>query len=297
MNLRQLEIFTAVVETQNFSRAAELLFISQPSVSISITQLEKDLETKLLNRTTKLVTPTEAGNLLYERAKQIIQLCKNTQADVYETANPDDLAKLARKLDIYASSLSAQYILPAKIADFHREYPNVKINVRMIDSLNVIKKVLHQEIDFGIISIDPQNDNLEKIKIYEDKLVLISKEPANYKDLKTVLYNTNFIARKMDSGTRLIYDQHFQKLKINREQLNITTSFNNTTSVINAVASGLGIAIVSELAARCCIQQQLVHVVPNIDLPKRNYYIIKRKGHQLSTAARLFTELLLEPKE
>ncbi len=293
MNLRQLEIFTSVIETKSFSRAAEALFISQPSVSISITQLEKDLDTKLLNRTTKLVTPTEAGMLLYERAKKIITLCKNTQSDVYEIANPNDFSKLERTLDICAPSLAADYILPEQIAKFRKKYPKITINVSSLDSCKIIKKVLDQELDFGIVGFKSKDDHLETKEIGHDQLVLISKTPLEQESLKEVLESMPFIDRETGSGTRECYQQYFKKMKIDRSQMNIMTSFTDTASVVQAVVHGLGVAIVPERATKR-LEQDAIQICKHIELPARKIYLIRRKKHQLPTAAKLFVQELLK---
>ena len=136
MDFRQLEAYITVYELKNFSKAAEKMFLSQPSVSAYINALEKELQTQLIFRSTKEFQPTKAGMLFYQYARDILSLRDNSLHSIRNITDSN-----TGNIDILASSVPSQYILPELLGDFHKLYPNVTFNLTQADSMKVIEGI------------------------------------------------------------------------------------------------------------------------------------------------------------
>jgi len=135
MDFKQLEVFVAVVKHQSFSKAARELFLTQPTVSAHIQNLERELDTVLVNRSNKVITLTKSGEILYNHAIYILNNCKRAMYDIKEYSG-----KIEGIIDIACSSIPETYILPEFIKDFSASYPDVKFSISHYDSQYAISE-------------------------------------------------------------------------------------------------------------------------------------------------------------
>lgn len=292
MEIKQLEIYVKVYELKSFSKAAEEIFLSQPSISTNINALEKELQTQLIYRSTKEFVPTKSGKLFYEYAKEILTLRDKSISSLKSLTDG-----CAGSIDILASSVPAQYILPEILASFHKTHCNILFNVKQADTADVVKGISAHEGEIGFVGAKIENPKC----VYEDfileRLVIIAPkekrfEKVSLSDVKNLLRSECFIIRESGSGTRLEYEKYLENIGINIKELKVCACFDNTQSIINAVANGLGLSVVSELAAKYYIGQKMVTAVSLDSLPQRQFYIVLKKNCVLSPAADAFIKFV-----
>lgn len=291
MDFRQLEAFIKVVELGSFSKASDVLNISQPSVSTYISLLEKELNSVLINRSTKVLSTTLAGERFLENAKKIISL-KRQSVEMLNSLS----GKVDGEIRILASSVPALYILPQILADFHKLYPGISFTMSQADTSEVVQKIAAHKADIGFAGSIIEDKKCDFLGFMDEKLVFIAPNNGSYSknkkhSLEELLYTNNFISRESGSGTRLQYEKYFSENGINLSEIKTCASMDNTHSIINAVIGGLGISIVSELAVRRMIKQNILLPIKlkNV-LPKRKIYIVLNKTIVHSHLTKLFME-------
>ena len=296
MDFKQLEAYVQVIESASFSKAAVAMYVSQPSVSIYINTLEKELGTTLISRSTKGVLPTLAGKIFYENAKELLALKYNTVERIKNLSG-----NFVGQINICASSVPAQYILPDILADFTDMYPGISFNVKQADTLEVSNSIAAQVAEIGISGGIAENNKCEFTKLMTEQMVMLAppnKGFTTHYSLETLLYEHPFISREIGSGTRTQYESFFAKHKIDPKKIKTSLSFDNTQSIINAVINGLGISMVSEFAARAFIENKMVVSLKlNTRLPERMFYIVLKKNFAHSHLVDLFVEFLKEKFE
>jgi len=293
MDFRQIEAYVNVIEHASFSKAADAIFMSQPSVSTYISTLEKELGMTLINRTTKEVSPTLAGRIFYENAKELL-LKKHNTVERIKNLSGD----YSGEIDILASTVPSQYILPDMLALFCITYPDISFNVRQADTLEVSRGIASQKADIGFSGGIVENDKCEFKEVMSEQMVFIAPNDEEFSStkefsLEELLYNRRFVAREKGSGTRTQYEKFFTEQNIDLRKINACVSFDNTQSIINAVISGLGISVVSEVAARAFIEQKMVVPIKlKTEMPERKLYYVLKKNFSHSHLIDIFIEFL-----
>ena len=291
MDFRQIEAFVKVVELASFSKAAEELYVSQPSISTYITSLEKELDTILLNRSTKVLSTTLAGERFLQKAKEMLLLKQETIA-MLKNLSKD----ISGDIRILASSMPALYILPRMLAEFHKLYPDISYSVRQADTSEVVQGIAAHKADIGFAGSMVGNRRCDFYELANDELVFIAPNDGSYSaskkhTLEELLYSNNFISREFGSGTRIQYEKYFSENGILLDKINTCVSMDNTYSIINAVMNGLGISIVSELAVRHMFEQKLLMPIKlKNKLPVRKIYAVLNKNIVHSHLIELFME-------
>jgi len=295
MDFKQLEAYIKTIELKSFSKTAEIMYVSQPSISHYIRNLEKELDTKLIIRTTKEVKPTNAGKVFYLYAKNILALKEKA---IYAVKNRSNT--YFGEIEIHASSVPAQYILPDILVRFNKEYPNISFKIVQSDTNEVIKNVISQKCEIGVVGAKLETNKCCYEFIVSESLIIIAppeinSKILNAKDLKHFLYEHNFIIREEGSATRYFSDEFLSNSGIKLEKLNIVACLSNTQSIIHAVSKGLGISIVSEIAANDYIKDKKVSVIKTIGvLPKREFNFVYKKDVILPPQINLLMKFVCE---
>ena len=292
MNLKQLEVFLWVAELKGFTKAAKRLYMSQPAVSFQIQSLEELLGVKLFWRNEKNVILTEAGKLLFEQAKQIVAHSHKIKSVV------NDLKELKTgSFTIGASTIPGEYVLPRLIGNFHRRFPGIQINVRIAGSAQVEAWLLNREIDLGLCGALISGKEIECLPFLTDRLVLIAPPDHRWKSGEEVKINDlikeEFILRESGSGTRKTFKASLARSGISKEQLSVVMEMGSTRAIIGAVEAGLGISVVSFLAAREPLLLGLIKeiTVHNLDLD-RELYVIRDQSWMNNFAAEAFHDFI-----
>jgi len=260
LDLWQLEIFCAVAEPKSFSRAAEVLFVSQPTVTSHISTLEKRLGVKLFDRTTRKVTLTPAGKLLYRHAKALL---------AEHEAAMQELSKfqggLRGRLVFGASTIPAHYLLPSLMAKFCSEFPETQLLMRVGSSGEVSDSVLNGELEMGVIGFRPDEPQIRAIPLWNDEVVLIVSPEHEWAKRSFVpiaeLTNQPFVFREEGSGTRKTFEEFLSRRKLSPRQLKIVAEVGSTEAVKQFVATGGGIGFVSIRAVDCEAERERLKIV------------------------------------
>ncbi len=240
-----LRIFITVAEQRHFSKAAELLHLSQPNVSLQIKKLEQEFGAKLFQRSPKYVVLTEAGETLYLCAKQMIQLYDETKAQI------DEQRKSIRgKIKIGASFTIGEYVLPVILASYAKEYPEVEVEVKIGNTKQIVEQIESFDLEAAFVEGEvPAHVNAEPFM--KDEMILIASPHHALSHLRVIkadmLNEQIWILREEGSGTRAYSDQVIEELQLAVKQSFILSS---SQSIKEAIIAGLGIAMLSRLTVQ-----------------------------------------------
>ena len=288
MDVRDLQVFLSVAKHLNYTRAAEEVNLSQPSVSVRMRELERDLGSKLFEQLGKKIALTEAGQLLVPYATRIIA----TMSDARQAI--DELQGLERGLlRIGASTTPGMYLIPQTIAHFKQRYPKIEVHLAVKDTRQIEDGVIRNEFDFGFVGGHLAGDEVDVIPWMTDHLVLVVPSDhilARRKSVKAAdLRKEKFILREPGSATRAAIVNHLRKSDLEVETV---MEMENPESVKKAVQSGLGIAFISKFAVETELKAKSLVAVRVTDLDiNRELKIVYRKDKHLGRAAQAFIRL------
>lgn len=262
MNYDELKTFVILAEVKNFTKTAETLHMSQPSVSLHIKNLEKEFQTQLFLRSPKFLKITPTGEILYNRAKQMITIYDQTKQDILEYDNV-----IKGELKIGASFTIGEYILPSLLIDLQSEFPELELQVLIGNTEEIIQSVRLFQVDIGLIEGQTNEKELSVHPFMQDELYIVSsndhklacKEEVTITDLQ----NQAWITREVGSGTREYLNHVFRSNGLKVKSL-LTISSNQ--GIKETVINGLGLSLLS----RSVIERDVQH---------RNLSIIKLKNH------------------
>lgn len=288
MDFKQLQSFVTVVQCKSFTKAAEKLYISQPTISTHIYQLEDELNVKLILRTTKSIDITPKGRELYEYAQNILELKKRM---VQSCSNESQ-----RIIHLGASTIPSAYILPQLLSEFGKLHPDIYFVIHQNDSQGVINGLQDGLFNIGFIGMPCNMPELECHPFCKDKMIIITPVNEHYLAYKaqgetplTELLQEPLILREQGSGSKKIADRFLEMSGIDESQLHITARVNDQEAIKNLVAGGLGISIISEKAAHNFLLEKRVLA---FELPQpqaeRDMFIIYRKNYILPSYVKEF---------
>jgi DNA-binding transcriptional LysR family regulator len=288
MDVRDLKVFLTVTKHLNYTRAGEEVNLSQPSVSVRIRELERELGVKLFEQLGKKIAVTDAGRLLVPYALRVIAAVEDAQQAMSE------LQGLERgSLRIGASTTPGMYLIPQTIARFKDRYPKIEITLGIKDTRQIELGVITNQFDFAFVGGHPTSDEIEVQRWLTDQLVLVVAPGHHLARRKLVkakdLRKEKFVVREAGSATQAIAQNHLQKAGV---QFETAIEMANPESVKKAVQSGLGVAFISKFAVQAELKAKLLVAVPVRDLEiKRELTIVYRKDKHLGRAARAFIEM------
>lgn len=296
MKLKQLEVFVSVADCKSFSKAAEKLYLTQPTVSVYISSLEKELNAKLFVRNTKEICVTEQGLQLYQYAREMLAL----QNKITEIFIPDSQKKETR-LVVAASTVPSRYLLPDILAQYKERYSCDQLEIRESDSARVIEDVAQHVVDVGFTGTTLENKPCRFIPFYEDELVIIMPNSPRYRmileqeDSLDWIRHEPLIMREEGSGTRKEAEKQLRTAGIDVGKLHVTASVDSTETIKRSVKNGIGITMISSLAAREEIALGTVLAFPmSKNKSTRKLYLVYNKGYALSRQARNLVEVVQE---
>lgn len=293
MDFRQLQTFIYIVRYKSFSKVAEKLFLTQPTITSHIQSLEKELGMVLLNRSSKEITMTQGGQILYEYALNILDLKDKAlfSLDAYQ-------GKIKGTLTLAASSIPEQFIIPELILEFRKKYKDVLFDIRHYSSSQAIDKICNYDLEFGMVGTKIDHPRLSYADLMEDQLVVIA--PSHWKQVPSHfsvedLVKTPIILREEGSGTRIELESVLEKFNYSIEDLNIVSFLQSTSAIKEAVKKGLGISIVSEKAIKVEKHFGLLQIIPIEGITiNRKFYFVYNKNRELSPLSDTFKKFVLE---
>lgn len=249
MDDHKLKVFCTVAETKSFSKASEIIRLTQPAVSLQIQALEEIYGTKLFNRSGCIITLTKAGELLYKYAKEINALYMSAEKEIGEFTGI-----VKGIMTIGASSTIGNYLLPAVISEFRRKYQKVTIHLIIGNTKNVVELLNSSSIDIALVEGEVKKQKLIVEKLIPDEMVLIMSPLHPWAKRASVsifdVAKEPFIFREEGSGTRQMIEKHFARHGISPQSIKIAFIMASTESIKSAVEEGLGVSIISRWATR-----------------------------------------------
>ncbi|WP_316571634.1 selenium metabolism-associated LysR family transcriptional regulator [Neobacillus sp. YIM B06451] len=288
MDFHQLFVFTKVVEHNSFSKAAEEIFLSQSTVSSHIQSLEKMLDVKLFDRVGRENILTPHGERLYKWAQKLLLLKDEALLDLNQ-----GMAEFRGTIRMAASSVPGQFLLPKMIKEFRAEYPAATFNISEYPSKAVADKVLSGSVDVGMLGEKYENEKLRYVPLLREKLVLVTSTDIKFSGAVRIddIKSQPFVMRHSDSGTNSILDRFLKKAGIPKDQLNIIAYTDSGQSLIQFVRQGIGIAIMSEIAARDYASHNLVNMYEIEGFhDERYFYLVYNINKTLPLISKLFVD-------
>lgn len=291
MNLNQLRVFTAIVQEGSLTRAAQSLQISQPAVSKQLSELEADLGAVLFDRLPRGVRVTQAGGVLEEHARRILASERAAEAQIAE------LSGLGRgSLAVGASTTIGSYLIPNLFGAFKRQHPALSLSLEIANTAVIQAAVLEGRLDLGLTEGFVSSDALDVEVVANDEMVVIAapRHPLLSRTDVTAreLSAEPMMMRERGSGTRDVIEAALRRRGIVIEP---TLSLGSTEALKNAVASGLGLAIVSRLSVQLELAVGRLAEVTVEDLQiRRSLHLLRLKHKGLNPAMAAFVALLRE---
>ena len=286
MELRQLEYFIAVCDEMHFTRAAEKIGISQPTLSQQVRALEDELNIPLFDRIGKRIAITEAGYILLEQSKQILRGLQNVKDSIHE------LQHVQRgTLNIGTLPSDLDYRISRLLVEYHQEFPNIHLSV--FSSVEIEEQVLTNEVDIGIGVLPFMDERLVQIPLCQEKYVLIVSEHhplANrewiavdeLRHIETVMFPVGFIGREIVE--RFCRSRGFH--------LNTIMETTSVLSLINIIKANIGATIQSHQLIQSMNEPSLRCIPFKDEAPTRDLVIVYRKDRYLGKAAQAFIQKL-----
>ena len=294
MNLYHLRYFVTLAKLEHYTKAAELLAITQPSLSHAISSLEKELNVRLFIRNTKEVSLSDDGKDLYRYAKQITDLEKAIEERFY--MDSDDGKHF---ITIAASTIPAQYLLPKVLMCYRERYPKEQIKIMETDSSEVVTQVVDHMVDVGFTGTVLEKKHCKYIPFYKDELAVITPDTPEYRILKEQnrddidwIKRKPLILREEGSGTRKEAEKQLKNAGISMEALDIVASIANQETIKKSVKQGMGITVLSRLAAED-EDGLLIFPIPGAD-EGRDINLVYNKNYQMTRSADRFIRIVKE---
>jgi len=271
--LQQLRILKAVATEKNFTKAAEVLYLSQPSLSKQIKTLEKNLDISLINRENNKISLTENGKIFLQYSERILALCEESCRALIDLKNGD-----RGNLTVGASQTIGTYLMPRVLALFAQNYPQIDLKVQVNSTRLIANNVLNREIDIAVVGgeiPDELKKNLTIKHFVEDELSLIISKSHPFAKKKKInkenLYYLNFITLNSNSTIRKFIDNILIQNGIETKQLKIVMQFNSIEGIKTAVSLGLGAAFVSSSAIEKEVELKTIEIlkIENIRITRR----------------------------
>jgi DNA-binding transcriptional LysR family regulator len=290
LSLHRLELFLAVLDTGGVVHAARSRHISQPAVSEHLRGLEGYFGIRLFERAGRRLQPTAAARELEPFARQTLGLLREAERRV------GGVRRLERgALLVGASTTPGTYLLPTVLGRFHTMFPGITLNLRIQNSRAIERGVLAGQVDFGVVGESPLLTGLSAERWVADELVLIVGRTHPLARRRSLdprrLIGERFIAREAGSSTRAVAEQYLGRLGV---QLVPEMELGSTEAIREAVAAGLGVALISRLAVRDRNVRAVMLAGPRW---RRDLLIIRREATPLSPAAAKLHDMLLHDPE
>ena len=288
IDLRRLEIFSKVIELRSFTKAAEAVYLSQPTVSEHVKALEEILGERLVDRLGKEVLPTPAGQILYRYAQQMLEI-----RDKALQALAEYKGKLAGRLNFGASTIPGTYILPHMIGEFKALYPNIYISLTIGSTAEIVTLVVGGHLEFGIVGSKWDDSRLLLEPLLSDELALVVYPDHPWSNSKEIslqdLYGEPFILRQPGSGTRKVMEDILSSHGFELSGLKVVAEVGSTEAVKESIRARIGISILSRQAVDIDLKHGLLKEVKIKGVRfQRPFYLIRRAKREFSPVSSAF---------
>lgn len=291
INLLQLEALVHLVEERSFSRAAKRMFLTQPSLTKHIRNLEDALGAKAVNRANRDFTLTPEGRVVFDYARRILKLREEAADRVMRVR-----ASEAGDIRVAASTIPATYILPSAIAGFRKCNPEIRIAVRAADSSEVIETVLENGAEIGFIGKKAASAKLADEPLWRDRMVLAVPAAHPWAKRRSVrlreIREEPFVIREKGSATREAFERCLAGgVGADPSGLRVMAEMGSSEAVKEAVVAGVGISVISVHAIRRELKAGVLAALSIEGCPiERSFHLIYRRQFDLMAHHKRFIE-------
>lgn len=292
MDFKQLESFVAVVDEGSFSNAADRLQLSQSMVTIHIRNLETELGTRLLNRTTRSMELSADGQTFYYYAKQMLKLNRDS---LFALTRADQSEKT---VNIVATPYTSRYYLKNKIVEFRRLHPDVSFNITVCYNSEILSKLRAGGFQFAFCNMKIMDSDFA-VKHYDSAyLVVITPNEQRFRDMQGKPFPKELFGEEpliTRSSTSALQQEFLRWIKQNAPgtKLQVATSIDDTETIKQLVADGVGISVISEVAVgKYVAEGRLLSFPLEGTMPHHLYFVSKKK--YLSPEQAEFRDFILD---
>lgn len=278
--LRQLRVFVAVAQQGSFSQAGQLIGLSQSAVSHSIKELEGEMGIRLLDRTTREVLLTEAGEQLFSRLERLLEELNTTLLDVRSYGK-----QRSGTVRVAASQTIAAHLMPQCLAASTEHFPDIKVMLRDRPQQWVLQSIRNAEVDFGIVVGPLPEEDFETEAILDEPFLLLCRKDDPLAAQQAIhwqmLNQRQLVLQDYASGSRVLIDE---ALRVQQVQAEIVQEIGHPATLYPMVEAGIGISILPALALPLPEGRPLLvrRMVPEIN---RTIVLVRRKNRSLTPAA------------
>ena len=290
--LHQLQVFAQVVHSKSITRAAEELYLTQPAVSIQLKNFQDQFEVPLIEVVGRKLFVTDFGKEVAEAAEKILNEVNAINLKTIEHKN-----RLSGRVKFSMVS-TGNYVLPHFISPFRKANPDVELFMDITNKSHVSSALENNEIDFGLVSLVPENLKLEKVELLEDKLFLVAHRDYKLKSTAEPLKfieSLPLIQRESGSGIRHAIDRFaFENdLKLQRSM-----ELSGNEAIKQAVIAGLGYSFLPLMGMKNELNNGELKIIPVEGLPlKFNWNLVWMKDKNLTPAAKALLDFISNHKE
>jgi DNA-binding transcriptional LysR family regulator len=272
-----------VAGLKSFTKAAEDLCLTQPTVSGHILSLEQSLSLRLFDRAGREARLTKAGEVFLRYASKILILRKELLNALSEFSQG-----IRGELSLGASTIPGEYLLPKLMGEFKKEHPHFTISLKIGDTKEIIQYVLEGNVEFGMTGAKLDHHSLHYEKVEEDEIIVVGPSDHPLTGKKKVdfegLLKESLIVREEGSGTQMAVEKALRRKGKSLKQLNVVMEMGSTSSVREGVKAGLGLAFISRRAVEEELNQGLLSQIriEGMEPISRQFYVVSHRGRTLS---------------
>ena len=294
MDLHRFEIFMAIADSGNFSRAAEKMLLTQSTVSQHIAALEGKLGIRLFDRTGRGAELTDGGRLFSQHVRQILSECDELRQAMARFQGLE-----GTQLTVGASNIPANYLIPELLPTLIHRHPGIILNVIAADSRQIIDQLLRGEVALAVVGNRFGDEAVTYAPLTSDTLLFVVGPGHPWQDRVAVglaeLASTSLIMRETGSGTGRSTENALLAAGFDMARLHIVARLGSNEAVKQAVIRGLGAAFLSSLSVqRELACGELIALKVEAVTIERRFWLATRRGRTLSPAAHAFARLLTE---
>ena len=289
-DFRHLETFCRVADLKNFSKAADDLFLTQPTVSGHILSLEGSLGVRLFDRTGREARLTRAGQIFYDHATRLLGFRQDALNALSEFSQG-----IKGELALGASTIPGEYILPGLLAAFRSDFPQVTISLKIADTKEIVQNVLQGDVEFGMTGAKLPHPSLQYDLFGTDEILAVGPSdiprPGTRRLRFEQIFEMPWILREEGSGTRMAVEKMFRKKGRSLKEIHQRMEMGSTSAVKAGVKARLGLAFISKAAVQEELDQGLLSriEVDGMDPIIRDIYLVVHRGRTLSPMGVNFT--------
>ncbi len=293
ITIQQMRSLVCIAEERSFSRAAKKMYLTQPSLTKHIKNLEAETGVQLVDRKSRGMSLTPEGRILCESAKRVFALIDDTGEKIARMKEVE-----SGSIRIAASTIPATYILPHSLSKFRDSHKDIRCYVRTNDSDLTLDMILNDEAEIGFIGREIAGRKLRAESLWRDRLVLVVPASHKWRERGKVSLNEvstePFVSRERGSATRKVLEEYLRKnTNLALSGFNIVCELGSSEAVKEAVLAGLGVSIISIHAVGREIESGLLLEIPveNCSI-ERNFYMIYKARVGLMKHHRVFLDFI-----